>query len=180
MWKCSGGRKTTQNVERPFEMFFVRLWRRRQVVVCRMALLSLNKRFLICLYSKWVLFVDAIDCSLSISFTILFTIFLSPHLLCFFWPYLLSLSSLLIFLLFPTFSLCFSFALLLFFLFFSLPLLPQVDFAFIVWQSFPERIIGYPARSHYWDSSRSRWGYTSKWTNEYSMVLTGAAFYHRY
>lgn len=59
-------------------------------------------------------------------------------------------------------------------------LLPQVDFAFIVWQSFPERIVGYPARSHYWDSSRSRWGYTSKWTNDYSMVLTGAAFYHRY
>lgn len=56
----------------------------------------------------------------------------------------------------------------------------QVDFAFIVWQSFPERIVGYPARSHYWDSSRSRWGYTSKWTNDYSMVLTGAAFYHRY
>uniref|UniRef100_A0A3P8SS07 Exostosin glycosyltransferase 1 n=1 Tax=Amphiprion percula TaxID=161767 RepID=A0A3P8SS07_AMPPE len=56
----------------------------------------------------------------------------------------------------------------------------EVDFAFIVWQSFPERIVGYPARSHYWDSSRSHWGYTSKWTNDYSMVLTGAAFYHRY
>ncbi|XP_068199500.1 exostosin-1 isoform X2 [Antennarius striatus] len=56
----------------------------------------------------------------------------------------------------------------------------EVDFAFIVWQSFPERIVGYPARSHYWDNSRSRWGYTSKWTNDYSMVLTGAAFYHRY
>lgn len=24
------------------------------------------------------------------------------------------------------------------------------------------------------------WGYTSKWTNEYSIILTGAAFYHRY
>ncbi|KAI4794078.1 hypothetical protein KUCAC02_032295, partial [Chaenocephalus aceratus] len=56
----------------------------------------------------------------------------------------------------------------------------EVDFAFRVWQSFPERIVGYPARSHYWDGSRSRWGYTSKWTNDYSMVLTGAAFYHRY
>uniref|UniRef100_A0A8C6ULT2 Uncharacterized protein n=1 Tax=Neogobius melanostomus TaxID=47308 RepID=A0A8C6ULT2_9GOBI len=53
----------------------------------------------------------------------------------------------------------------------------EVDFAFIVWQSFPERIVGYPARSHYWDSSRSRWGYTSKWTNDYSMVLTGR-YYH--
>ncbi|CAM9642054.1 exostosin-1a-like [Lampetra fluviatilis] len=56
----------------------------------------------------------------------------------------------------------------------------EVDFAFVVWQSFPERIVGYPARSHLWDSSKSRWGYTSKWTNHYSMVLTGAAFYHRY
>ncbi|XP_056150088.1 exostosin-1 [Lampris incognitus] len=56
----------------------------------------------------------------------------------------------------------------------------EVDFAFIVWQNFPERIVGYPARSHYWDGARARWGYTSKWTNDYSMVLTGAAFYHRY
>uniref|UniRef100_W5KYT6 Exostosin glycosyltransferase 1 n=1 Tax=Astyanax mexicanus TaxID=7994 RepID=W5KYT6_ASTMX len=56
----------------------------------------------------------------------------------------------------------------------------EVDFAFIVWHSFPERIVGYPARSHYWDGGKGRWGYTSKWTNEYSMVLTGAAFYHRY
>ncbi|XP_076872573.1 exostosin-1 isoform X2 [Brachyhypopomus gauderio] len=56
----------------------------------------------------------------------------------------------------------------------------EVDFAFIVWRSFPERIVGYPARSHYWDGGKRRWGYTSKWTNEYSMVLTGAAFYHRY
>ncbi|MBN3325627.1 EXT1 protein, partial [Atractosteus spatula] len=55
----------------------------------------------------------------------------------------------------------------------------EVDFAFFVWHSFPDRIVGYPARSHYWDGSKGRWGYTSKWTNEYSMVLTGAAFYHR-
>ncbi|CAM9429595.1 unnamed protein product [Lampetra fluviatilis] len=56
----------------------------------------------------------------------------------------------------------------------------EVDFAFTVWQSFPERIVGYPARSHFWDSNKGRWSYTSKWTNDYSMVLTGAAFYHRY
>ncbi|GAA6092186.1 exostosin-1b [Tachysurus ichikawai] len=56
----------------------------------------------------------------------------------------------------------------------------KVDFAFTVWQSFPERIVGYPARSHFWDSNKERWGYTSKWTNDYSMVLTGAAIYHRY
>lgn len=56
----------------------------------------------------------------------------------------------------------------------------QVDFAFTVWQSFPDRIVGYPARSHFWDSNKERWGYTSKWTNDYSMVLTGAAIYHKY
>ncbi|XP_037274398.2 exostosin glycosyltransferase 1 ttv isoform X1 [Rhipicephalus microplus] len=56
----------------------------------------------------------------------------------------------------------------------------EMDFGFRVWQSFPERIVGYPARSHYWDDAKSAWGYSSKWTNEYSMVLTGAAFYHRY
>ena len=28
--------------------------------------------------------------------------------------------------------------------------------------------------------SRQRWVYTSQWSNEYSMVLTGAAFYHKY
>uniref|UniRef100_A0A8C2SAA1 Exostosin-1 n=1 Tax=Capra hircus TaxID=9925 RepID=A0A8C2SAA1_CAPHI len=56
----------------------------------------------------------------------------------------------------------------------------EVDFAFTVWQSFPERIVGYPARSHFWDNSKERWGYTSKWTNDYSMVLTGAALYHKY
>ncbi|XP_032875097.1 exostosin-1 [Amblyraja radiata] len=56
----------------------------------------------------------------------------------------------------------------------------EVDFAFTVWQSFPERIVGYPARSHFWDNTKERWGYTSKWTNDYSMVLTGAAIYHRY
>ncbi|XP_049858631.1 exostosin-1 isoform X1 [Schistocerca gregaria] len=56
----------------------------------------------------------------------------------------------------------------------------EVDFAFAVWQAFPDRIVGYPARSHYWDDAKGTWGYTSKWTNDYSIVLTGAAFYHRY
>lgn len=71
-------------------------------------------------------------------------------------------------------------ALLLFKKVFKFAIWPQVDFAFTVWQSFPDRIVGYPARSHFWDSSKERWGYTSKWTNDYSMVLTGAAIYHKY
>lgn len=30
----------------------------------------------------------------------------------------------------------------------------EIDFAFHVWCSFPQRIVGYPARSHYWDESK--------------------------
>jgi len=56
----------------------------------------------------------------------------------------------------------------------------EIDFTFHVWRHFPERIVGFPARTHFWDDTKSQWGYTSKWTNEYSMVLTGAAIYHRY
>ncbi|KAJ6663375.1 hypothetical protein lerEdw1_009454 [Lerista edwardsae] len=56
----------------------------------------------------------------------------------------------------------------------------EVDFAFVVWRSFPNRIVGFPMCSHFWDASRGQWSYTSKWTNEFSMVLTAAAFYHRY
>ncbi|XP_026558352.1 exostosin-like 1 [Pseudonaja textilis] len=56
----------------------------------------------------------------------------------------------------------------------------EVDFAFVVWRKFPDRIVGFPMRSHFWDTSKNQWSYTSKWTNEFSMVLTAAAFYHRY
>lgn len=30
----------------------------------------------------------------------------------------------------------------------------EVDFAFKVWRQFSDRIIGYPARSHYWDDAK--------------------------
>lgn len=62
----------------------------------------------------------------------------------------------------------------------AIPCPCQVDFAFVVWRSFPERIVGFPASSHFWDAEQQRWGYTSRWTNELSIVLTAAAFYHRY
>jgi len=55
----------------------------------------------------------------------------------------------------------------------------QIDFALSVWHEFPERIVGYPARSHYWDEAKNRWSYSSRWSNEYSMIMTGAAVYHR-
>lgn len=56
----------------------------------------------------------------------------------------------------------------------------ELDFGFEVWREFPDRIIGFPSRTHVWDNSTNRWKYESEWTNDISMVLTGAAFYHKY
>lgn len=55
----------------------------------------------------------------------------------------------------------------------------EVDFAFVVWQSFPERMVGFLSGSHFWDEAQGGWGYRTGMTNEFSMVLTTAAFYHR-
>ena len=56
----------------------------------------------------------------------------------------------------------------------------EVDYSFSVWKGFKDRIVGFPARSHFWNPTKKKWVYTSKWNNDYSMVLTGVAFYHRY
>lgn len=48
-----------------------------------------------------------------------------------------------------------------------------------VWREFPDRLVGYPGRLHLWDHEMNKWKYESEWTNEVSMVLTGAAFYHK-
>lgn len=56
----------------------------------------------------------------------------------------------------------------------------ELEFGFEVWREFPDRIVGFPSRVHLWDNGTSRWKYESEWTNEISMVLTGAAFYHKY
>nr|CAG4649959.1 EOG090X01LY [Sida crystallina] len=56
----------------------------------------------------------------------------------------------------------------------------EVEFGFEVWRQFPDRIVGFPSRTHVWDSGANRWKYESEWMNNISMVLTGAAFYHRY
>lgn len=40
----------------------------------------------------------------------------------------------------------------------------EVDFAFHVWMHFPDRIVGYPARSHYWDDTK---------VNDFFLVLSG-------
>ncbi|XP_046643245.1 exostosin-2-like [Daphnia pulicaria] len=55
----------------------------------------------------------------------------------------------------------------------------ELEFGFEVWRQFPDRIVGFPSRTHVWDGFNHRWKYESEWTNNVSMVLTGAAFYHR-
>lgn len=56
----------------------------------------------------------------------------------------------------------------------------ELEFGFEVWREFPDRIVGFPSRTHVWDNTTHRWKYESEWTNEISMVLTGAAFHHKY
>ena len=38
----------------------------------------------------------------------------------------------------------------------------------------------FPSRTHVWEESNQKLRYESEWTSEISMVLTGAAFYHKY
>ncbi|RZF37962.1 hypothetical protein LSTR_LSTR005462 [Laodelphax striatellus] len=56
----------------------------------------------------------------------------------------------------------------------------ELEFGYEVWREFPDRIVGFPSRTHVWDNSTQKWKYESEWTNHISMVLTGAAFHHKY
>lgn len=56
----------------------------------------------------------------------------------------------------------------------------ELEFGYEVWREFPDRIVGFPSRTHVWDNLTMSWKYESEWTNEISMVLTGAAFHHKY
>lgn len=56
----------------------------------------------------------------------------------------------------------------------------ELDFGYEVWREFPDRIVGFPSRTHVWDNVTGRWTYESEWTNQISMVLTGAAFHHKF
>ncbi|XP_013193612.1 exostosin-2 [Amyelois transitella] len=55
----------------------------------------------------------------------------------------------------------------------------ELEFGFDVWREFPDRIVGFPSRLHVWDNATNSWRYHSEWTNQISMVLTGAAFHHK-
>jgi hypothetical protein len=40
----------------------------------------------------------------------------------------------------------------------------EVRFAFAVFREFPDRLVGFAARNHLWDSDRKLWRYSSKVT----------------
>ena len=57
-----------------------------------------------------------------------------------------------------------------------------VRFIFLsrVWREARDRMVGFPGRYHAWDSQNKRWLYgRTGHVCELSMVLTGAAFYHK-
>ena len=39
--------------------------------------------------------------------------------------------------------------------------------------------MGFPGRFHAWDTENNQWLYSSEYSCELSMILTGAAFYHK-
>ncbi|MED6295459.1 Exostoses (Multiple)-like 3, partial [Characodon lateralis] len=49
-----------------------------------------------------------------------------------------------------------------------------------VWREARDRIVGFPGRYHAWDINHQSWLYNSNYSCELSMVLTGAAFFHKY
>ncbi|MPC11187.1 Exostosin-3 [Portunus trituberculatus] len=49
-----------------------------------------------------------------------------------------------------------------------------------VWREERDRIVGFPGRYHAWDLNYGGWLYNSNYSCELSMVLTGAAFFHKY
>ncbi|CAH8559449.1 unnamed protein product [Dicrocoelium dendriticum] len=56
----------------------------------------------------------------------------------------------------------------------------EIVFGFRVWREHRDQLVGFPARSHYWDANTKEWYYHSDYTCEFSMTLTGASFLHKY
>ncbi|XP_022744787.1 glycosyltransferase family 64 protein C4-like isoform X2 [Durio zibethinus] len=61
----------------------------------------------------------------------------------------------------------------------------SIEFAFTVWQSAPDTMVGYVPRMHWVDETKGKdkYGYggwwSVWWTGTYSMVLSKAAFFHK-
>uniref|UniRef100_A0AAG5CYZ3 glucuronosyl-galactosyl-proteoglycan 4-alpha-N-acetylglucosaminyltransferase n=1 Tax=Anopheles atroparvus TaxID=41427 RepID=A0AAG5CYZ3_ANOAO len=57
----------------------------------------------------------------------------------------------------------------------------EILFGFRVWREHRDRVVGFPGRFHAWDvNTLDSWNYNSNYSCELSMVLTGAAFIHKY
>ncbi|XP_064489139.1 exostosin-3-like isoform X2 [Ornithodoros turicata] len=56
----------------------------------------------------------------------------------------------------------------------------EIVFGFRVWREARDRIVGFPGRYHAWDNNNRAWLYNSNYSCELSMVLTGAAFFHKH
>ncbi|GAB1610670.1 exostosin-like 3 [Argonauta hians] len=56
----------------------------------------------------------------------------------------------------------------------------EIIFGFRVWREARDRIVGFPGRFHGWHADEKAWHYNANHSCELSMVLTGAAFFHKY
>lgn len=56
----------------------------------------------------------------------------------------------------------------------------ELEFGYQVWREFPDRVVGFPSRTHKYDQHADMYRYDSEWTNDISLVLTGVSFYHKY
>jgi alpha-1,4-N-acetylglucosaminyltransferase EXTL3 len=56
----------------------------------------------------------------------------------------------------------------------------EIMFAYRVWRENREKIVGFPARYHTWNFTTKTYEYRHDLSCEYSMILTGAAFYHQF
>ncbi|CAH8439986.1 unnamed protein product [Dicrocoelium dendriticum] len=58
----------------------------------------------------------------------------------------------------------------------------QLNFAYSVWQAFPNRLVGFRSADHWWNSSSGSWHWDDlgNSSHTYSMILLNAAFYHKH
>lgn len=56
----------------------------------------------------------------------------------------------------------------------------ELHFAYQVWREYPDRLVGFPSRLHSCTPTNNSCSYDSEWGSSASMVLTGAAFYHKH
>ncbi|CAK9298087.1 unnamed protein product [Gordionus sp. m RMFG-2023] len=56
----------------------------------------------------------------------------------------------------------------------------ELEFGFQTWKQMPDHIVGFPGRVHSLDPLRNHYSYDAEWKPNISVILTGAAFYHRH